>query len=107
STANCTIPDRSTPAGINATCKPSSDAHQQPGVGLDNQLAYYSNYGPRIDIAAPGGARKFNLPLWDGGGTPGFPYTEADGTAVWEDFSITSNFAFEIPCFVFGEGNDV
>jgi len=91
----------------NATCKPLSDAHQQAGVGLENQLAYYSNYGPRIDVAGPGGARKFNLPVWDGGGTPGFPYTTDDGTAAFEDFSITSNFAQEIPCFVFGPGNGV
>jgi Subtilase family len=67
------------------TCKPSTDAHQQPGAGLRDQLAYYSNYGPRIDVAAPGGARKFNLPLWDRGGTPGFPYTAADGTASLRD----------------------
>jgi subtilisin family serine protease len=52
-------------------------------------------------VAAPGGARKFNLPLWDRGGTPGFPYTSADGTNVWEDFSTTSNWATQIPCFTF------
>ena len=86
---------------VNATCKPITDAHQAPGVGRKNQLAYYSNYGPRIDLAAPGGARKFNLPLWDRGGTPGFPYTNADLTNVWEDFSTTSNWAVEIPCFTF------
>jgi subtilisin family serine protease len=91
----------------NATCKPLSDAHQQAGVGLENQLAYYSDYGPRIDVAGPGGARKFNLPVWDGGGTPGFPYTTDDGTAAFEDFSITSNFAQQIPCFVFEQGNGV
>ena len=50
------------PNNSNATCKPTSDAHQPFGVGKQDQLAYYSNYGPRIDIAAPGGARKFNLP---------------------------------------------
>jgi subtilisin family serine protease len=86
---------------VNATCKPIADAHQAPGVGRKNQLAYYSNYGPRIDLAAPGGARKFNLPLWDRGGTPGFPYTNADLTNVWQDFSTTSNWAVEIPCFTF------
>jgi subtilisin family serine protease len=37
-------------------------------VGARDQLAYYSNYGPRVDLAAPGGARRFNLPGWDGGG---------------------------------------
>lgn len=36
-------------------------------VGARDQLAYYSNYGSRIDLAAPGGARKFNIALFDGG----------------------------------------
>ncbi|MHB8060980.1 MAG: S8 family serine peptidase, partial [Gaiellaceae bacterium] len=36
-------------------------------VGARDQLAYYSNYGPRIDLAAPGGARQFNIALFDGG----------------------------------------
>ncbi|MGD0166494.1 MAG: S8 family serine peptidase [Gaiellaceae bacterium] len=36
-------------------------------VGSRDQLAYYSNYGSRIDLAAPGGAREFNIPLYDGG----------------------------------------
>jgi lantibiotic leader peptide-processing serine protease len=89
----------------NATCKPAADAHQPAGSGLQDQLAYYSNFGPRIDVAGPGGARKFNLPVWDRGGTPGFPVTSADGTAAWQDFSITSNFATQIPCFVFSSGS--
>jgi subtilisin family serine protease len=86
-------------------CKPASDAHQARGVGRENQLAYYSNYGPRIDVAAPGGARKFNLPGFDRGGTPGFPYTDDDGFNVWQAFSTTSNWAIEIPCFeITGDG---
>lgn len=36
-------------------------------VGARDQLAYYSSYGSRVDLAAPGGARSFNLPGWDGG----------------------------------------
>ncbi|MGD0249022.1 MAG: S8 family serine peptidase [Candidatus Limnocylindrales bacterium] len=92
-TAGCT------PDYPNATCKSTGDSHQPTGIGHLNQLAYYSNYGPRIDIAAPGGARKFNLPVWDGGGTPGFPVTTADGTSAWQDFSVTSNWALEIPCY--------
>ena len=36
-------------------------------VGARNQLAYYSNYGPRVDLAAPGGARSYNIPRYDGG----------------------------------------
>jgi subtilisin family serine protease len=86
------------------TCKPAADAHQPTGVGRRNQLAYYSNYGPRIDIAGPGGHRKFNLPAWDRGGTPGFPYTTADLTNAWDTFNITSNYATQIPCFVLTGG---
>ena len=89
----------------NATCKPASDRHQARGQGKGDQLAYYSNYGPRIDVAAPGGARKFNLPNFDRGGTPGFPYTTADLTNAWQTFSTTSNWAVEIPCFTFSAGS--
>ena len=85
----------------NATCKFTSDAHQSPGTGQRDQLAYYSNYGTRIDFAAPGGARKFNLPVWDRGGTGGFPVTGDDGTRAWEDFNITSDWATQITCYVF------
>jgi subtilisin family serine protease len=92
-------------SNVNATCKPVSDRHHSFGVGRKNQLSYFSNYGPRIDVAAPGGARKFNLPLWDRGGTPGFPFTSADQTNVWEDFSTTSNWATQITCFTFGAGS--
>jgi subtilisin family serine protease len=101
--ASATCPPGSTGSAddLNATCKPIGDAHMAGGVGRKNQLSYFSNYGPRIDVAAPGGARKFNLPFWDRGGTPGFPYTSADLTNVWEDFSATSNWAVEIPCFTF------
>jgi subtilisin family serine protease len=98
STEEC---DDGTWDNVNATCKFLSDAHQQQGVGLKNQLAYYSNYGSRIDFAAPGGARKFNLPVWDRGGTPGFPVTVDDGIRAWQDFSTTSNWATGIPCYVF------
>jgi subtilisin family serine protease len=51
--------------GLNANAQalvwPDSD------LGLKDQLTYYSNYGPRVDIAAPGGARKFNIPRYDVG----------------------------------------
>ncbi len=36
-------------------------------VGARDQLAYYSNYGSRVDLAAPGGARAFQIPGYDGG----------------------------------------
>ena len=52
-----------------------------------------------MDVAAPGGARKFNLPNADRGGTAGWPYVDTDGYKAWEDFSITSNWAMEIDCF--------
>jgi subtilisin family serine protease len=94
-----------TPTKTAATCKPLADPHQAPGQGLQNQLAYYSNYGPRIDVAGPGGARKFNLPVWDRGGTPGFPVTHSDLTNAWEAFNVTSNWALNIPCFTFTTGS--
>jgi subtilisin family serine protease len=93
--------DPPVPPNFNATCKPASDPHQAAGQGRRDQLTYYSNYGPRIDIAAPGGARKFNLSNFDRGGTPGFPYTTDDLTNAWQEFSITSNWATQIPCFFF------
>jgi lantibiotic leader peptide-processing serine protease len=106
---NC--PADSLAAGSHQWCKPKSDPHQPTGVGQQNQLTYYSNYGPRIDVAAPGGARKFNLPNIDRGGTEGWPWTgvdslfggtsTADGYNAWQAFSITSNWAQQIPCFTF------
>jgi subtilisin family serine protease len=89
---------------LNATCKPISDTHKPIGAGKRDQLAYYSNYGTRIDVAAPGGTRKFNLPGADRGGTAGWPVTQFDGFNAWEDFSITSNWAKEIPCYTFTGG---
>ncbi|TME43102.1 MAG: hypothetical protein E6I75_01830 [Chloroflexi bacterium] len=37
----------------------------QFGVGSRDQLTYFSSYGERIDVAAPGGARNFNVPAFD------------------------------------------
>ncbi|HEY1298246.1 MAG TPA: S8 family serine peptidase, partial [Chloroflexota bacterium] len=81
-------------------CKPRSDRHQAAGQGRQDQLAYYSDYGPRIDVAGPGGARKFNLPAADRGGTLGFPLPGSDGTIAYGDFSTTSNWAVLTPCFM-------
>jgi len=39
----------------------------QSHVGARDQLAYYSNYGSRVDLAAPGGARRYEIPGYDGG----------------------------------------
>jgi subtilisin family serine protease len=36
-------------------------------LGARDQLAYYSNYGSRVDLAAPGGARRYEIPSYDGG----------------------------------------
>jgi lantibiotic leader peptide-processing serine protease len=106
SSANCPPGSEGTPDdNFSPVCKPITDRHQAAGQGKINQLAYYSDYGPRIDIAAPGGARKFNLQGFDRGGTPGFPYTDSDLTNAWEVFSTTSNWAVEIPCFTFTRGS--
>jgi len=37
----------------------------QYGVGGRDQLTYYSNFGEKIAVAAPGGARNFNVPSFD------------------------------------------
>jgi subtilisin family serine protease len=37
----------------------------QFGVGRKDQLTYYSSYGERIDVSAPGGARNYNVPRLD------------------------------------------
>src|SRR5215211_6757039 len=106
SSANCPPGSEGTPDdNFSPVCKPITDLHQAAGQGRSNQLSYYSNYGPRIDIAGPGGARKFNLQGFDRGGTPGFPYTTSELTNAWEVFSTTSNWAVEIPCFTFSTGS--
>ena len=69
-----------TPAGVpgvimvsatgNAIAAPAGNvlpAHA-PGagvVGTRDNLAYYSSYGERVDITAPGGARKYGVPKFD------------------------------------------
>jgi subtilisin family serine protease len=37
----------------------------QFGVGRRDQLPYYSTYGERVDVSAPGGARRYNVPRFD------------------------------------------
>jgi len=108
---SATCPGDSLAAGTRQWCKPTSDAHKVTGVGLHNQLAYYSNYGPRIDYSAPGGARKFNLPTDDRGGCEGWAWcgtdsieggsSVVDGFNAWEVWSIVSDYATEVPCFTF------
>ena len=46
---------------------PSVQLRWSSHVGARDQLAYYSNYGSRVDISAPGGARAYEIPAWDGG----------------------------------------
>jgi lantibiotic leader peptide-processing serine protease len=69
-----------TPAGVpgvimvsassNAIADPAGNvlpAHA-PGagvVGTQDNLAYYSSYGDRVDVSAPGGARKYGVPKFD------------------------------------------
>ncbi|GHO46482.1 S8 family serine peptidase [Ktedonospora formicarum] len=42
-----------------------STKYGQYGASQREQMAYYSNYGPRIDLSAPGGARNYNVPVND------------------------------------------
>jgi hypothetical protein len=73
SSATCppgTVDDPGPPPNFNATCKPASDPHQAAGPGRKNQLAYYSNYGPRIELAGPGGRASSTCPTTTGGARP-------------------------------------
>jgi subtilisin family serine protease len=45
--------------------KPGETRFGQFGAGRRDQLTYYSNYGERIDVAAPGGSRSYNVPRFD------------------------------------------
>jgi subtilisin family serine protease len=43
----------------------SETKYGQYGAGQSDQLTYYSSYGERIDVSAPGGARNYNVPNAD------------------------------------------
>jgi hypothetical protein len=63
----------------NVTADPGANVNPGwafPG-GLRDQLAYYSNYGSRVDLAAPGGSRAFNVPDFDA--TAANVYTDGFG----------------------------
>jgi subtilisin family serine protease len=65
SATNNAIGGSTTTPGLNA----NAQALVWPDAlaGKKDQLTYYSSYGSRIDITAPGGGRKFNIPRYDVG----------------------------------------
>ena len=72
-------------------------------VGARDQLAYYSNYGSRVDLAAPGGARAYEIPAYDGGpgdvlagGWGSFGALAKDGLICNDPFEASS---FNSACF--------
>src|SRR5207248_1240030 len=42
---------------------PGETKFGQYGMGLGNQLAFYSNYGEKIALSAPGGSTNYNVPI--------------------------------------------
>jgi lantibiotic leader peptide-processing serine protease len=75
----------------------------QDHVGARDQLAYYSNYGSRVDLAAPGGARRYEIPGYDGGagdvlhgGWGSFGALAADGLICQDPFAGS---IFNSACF--------
>jgi subtilisin family serine protease len=75
----------------------------QSHVGARDQLAYYSNYGSRVDLAAPGGARRYEIPGYDGGagnvlygGWGSFGALAADGLICQDPFTGS---VFNSACF--------
>ena len=76
----------------------------QDHVGARDQLAYYSNYGPRVDLAAPGGARRYQIPGYDGGagdilygGWGSLGALSRNGLLCTDPFAAS---AFNAACFV-------
>jgi subtilisin family serine protease len=72
-------------------------------VGARDQLAYYSNYGSRVDLAAPGGARAYEIPAYDGGegdvlagGWGSFGALAKDGLICSDPFEAST---FNSACF--------
>ncbi|MDX6415292.1 MAG: hypothetical protein QOG06_2281 [Gaiellaceae bacterium] len=88
---------------------PSVPLRWQAHVGARDQLAYYSNYGSRIDLAAPGGARHYEIPGYDGGdgdvlagGWGSFGALAANGLICNDPFAGSS---FNSACFTLrGDG---
>jgi len=69
-----------TPAGVPGVIMASSSSNAIPDpagnvlpayapgagvVGTQDNLAYYSSYGDRVDVSAPGGGRKYGVPKFD------------------------------------------
>src|SRR5215217_1281957 len=69
-----------TPAGVPGVIMVSSSGNAIPDpagnvlakyappasvIGTQDNLAYYSSYGERVDVSAPGGARKYGVPRFD------------------------------------------
>jgi len=65
SAANNAIGGSTSSPGISANAK--ALVWPDSRLGQRDQLTYYSSYGSRVDISAPGGARKFNIPRYDVG----------------------------------------
>jgi lantibiotic leader peptide-processing serine protease len=87
---------------------PSVPLRWQAHVGARDQLAYYSSYGSRVDIAAPGGARRYEIPGYDGGegdvlygGWGSFGALPDDGLICRDPFAGS---LFNSACFTF-QGN--
>jgi subtilisin family serine protease len=72
-------------------------------VGARDQLAYYSNYGSRVDLAAPGGARAYEIPAYDGGPGDVLAGTWGSFGALAKDGLIcndpSSSSSFNSACF--------
>ena len=84
----------------------------QYGVGRKDQLSYFSNYGERIDVSAPGGARNFNVPAFDcvsancrraGTSTP----TATDNSEDFGAWGVDGTGALCNDCYIFVQGTSM
>jgi subtilisin family serine protease len=84
----------------------------QYGVGLKDQLTYYSSYGERIDVSAPGGARNYNVPRFDclsancGRGGPSSP-TATDNPEDFGAWGVNGAGAPCNNCYAFVQGTSM
>ncbi len=80
------------------------DGYDHPTVGLRDQLAYYSSYGSRVDIGAPGGARKLGIPRYDGGNDDVLygGWGELGALSAGGDICTASGSPLSFACFQLG-----
>jgi len=97
---------------VTAAGSPGETKFGQFGVGRSDQLTYYSSYGERIDVSAPGGARNYNVPNFEclpaacrrlGMSSP----TAADNPGDFGAWGVKANGSPCSNCYTFVQGTSM